>query len=411
LDSFRRFIRILVKHRRFIFWDVLLVTVAVAGYSLVAPKVFTSQAQILPPVEETDALSLPSILSQSNLSKLARLGGSIRGATSSDLIAAILASRTIRERVIDSCDFMGTYRFKKFEPALKKLKELTRIQVTDEGIVVLAVGGKTAVYAARLATVYVNELDRFLRESNMSRGRMMRIFAGQRLAETEAELSAAEDSLTSFQKKHGVTAVDEETKAAIESYARLQAQKISLDMETRIAESIGGPSNPYVQGLQLRNQKFRQQLAQFETGGSARGPGAGFGVGLAVPFKALPDVAAEYARLLTNYRLKQEVKALLVQQYEQARMAEVRDTPAISILDPPRVPERRSFPKRVRMTLIAFVVSLTVGVLCALLAEFWNREKQNAAGWQEWQQIAHMLPRILPQKHRDTESFEQGKNP
>lgn len=388
MNSLQNFVALLVRHRRMVIWDVVLVTLAVMVYSLVMPPTFTANAQILPPSEETDLFSLPSIISTSNLSRMVRLGGSLRGATPSDVIAAILTSRTIGERVMDSCDYFTVSRIKPghWETALRNLRDHTRVSVGDEGIVALSVDARTPQYAARLANAYLTELDRFLRESNMSQGKAMRIFAQQRLLQNDTELAVAQESLTAFQKRNRTASVDDETKTAIQTYAKLQADKAQLEFQLNVAQQAGATDNPYVQSLQQRTEEYQRQLAQYETGGAT-----GYGVGLSVPFRALPDIAARYARLLADYQTKQEVRVVLQQQYEQARMTEVRDTPFITILDPPRVPERRSAPKRAKMTLIAFVLSLIVGVILAFIAETWDRQKQDPQTWRGWQAIAHDL--------------------
>lgn len=387
MNSLQRFLAVLVKHRRFIFWNVLIVTLGVMIYSLVARPVYTASAVLLPPVaEETNLLTLPSVLGASGFSSAIRLGSSLRGTQMSELVAAIIASRTIRERVIDSCDYIRIGRFRNREDALKALREATKIHVTDEGLVTFSVKAGKPDYAARLGNAYIAEVDRFLRESNMSRARNMRIFIGRRLAETDTALAAAVESLTAFQKRHQITAVDEETKAAIESYAKLQAEKMAQDAELRFAEELAGEANPYVRLLRQRNQEFERQLQSFERKGNSR-----FGVGLGVPLKQVPDVVAEYARRYADYKLKQELRSLLFQQYEQARIAEVRDTPTLTVLDPPVPPLRRSWPKRTLLTLLGFAVSLTVGVILSFFFEYWEQQRQDEKTWHEWQRLAHTL--------------------
>ena len=391
MNSLQRYVGLLLKHRHFIFWLVLIVTVVTMLFSLIAAPIFTSTAQILPPTgDETSVMSLPSILGSTGLSNIARLSSSLRGSSqSSDLISAILLSRTIRERVIDSCDFMNVYKFQKDqEEALRALSEMTKVHVTDEGIVTIAVEGKTAAYAAQLANSYVTELDRFLRESNMSRGRNTRIFVGKRLEEAKQELNTAKESLVTFQKANRVTAVDEETKAAVEAYAKLRADKMKADMDLQFATDLAGDANPYVENLRQHNVEFERQLTDFEQGHAGT---PGFGVGSGVPLSGVPAVAAEYMRRLGDFELQQELLALLEQQYEQAKITEVRDTPAITVLDPPRVPQRRSFPKRGVMTITAFVISLFTGIMLSLVMEFWEGQKGNPKTWQEWQRIATVL--------------------
>jgi uncharacterized protein involved in exopolysaccharide biosynthesis len=54
-------------------------------------------------------------------------------------------------------------------------------------------------------------------------------------------------------------------------------------------------------------------------------------------------------------------------QLEQARIQEVRDTPALSVIDPPVIPSRKSAPKRVLIVLTAMALGALMAVLWALL--------------------------------------------
>jgi uncharacterized protein involved in exopolysaccharide biosynthesis len=355
--------RFLLGHRRFIAWSVLLATVGVAVFSLVVPSKYRSTAQILPPSDEQDLLSTTSLLQSPNLSKMLRLGGTIRGGTPSDLLAAIFRSRTVQEKVLELCDFKAEYRIRKkgVEEALKALDKLTSVYASDEGIVRISVDARRPELAAKLVNTYVAEVDRTLRESNMSRSRNVRIFIEQRLAQSDSELVAAGDSLVQFQQEHKVVLLDEETKASVEAYVKLRTQEMGYALESDIADRVLQPDNPYLRQLKRQSAAMRSQLSAFENG--ARN--SGYGIGSSVPLNRLPEVSVRYVQLFTDYKLKQGLRGLLVEQYEQARIKEVRDTPAISILDEAKVPERRVYPKRIRMTLTALIVSFILAVCLA----------------------------------------------
>jgi capsule polysaccharide export protein KpsE/RkpR len=363
LNGYLRTVQFLLRHRRFIIWAVALATVGTAVFSLVTPSRFRSAAQVLPPSDEQDLLSAASLIQSTNLSRMIRAGGTLRGGTSADLLAAIVHSRTVQERVIEDCDYKKEYRLKKpgVEDALKLLNKATAISATDEGLVRVSVEARTPALAARLANAYVSETDRFLRESNMSRSHNVRVFIEKRVIQADSELTAAAESLVQFQDEHKLVALDEETKASVEAYAKLKAQELSYDFESGVADRVMQPDNPYSQQLRRQSTEMRRQLSAFENGSGL----PGFGIGSSVPLRQLPGVAARYVQLLADYKLKQELKALLVQQFEEARIKEVRDTPTISILDEGRIPEQRSYPKRTRMTLTAFFVSLIVAVSLA----------------------------------------------
>jgi tyrosine-protein kinase Etk/Wzc len=367
LNGYLRTAHFLLRYRRFIIWSVVLSTVGVAVFSLVTPQTFRSTAQVLPPTDEQDLLSTTSLLQSPTLSKMLRLGGSVRGGTSSDLLAAIFRSRTVQERVLELCNFKAEYKIKAkgVEDALKRLNKLTSVSTSDEGIVRVSVDARSPALAAEMANTYVAQVDRVLRESNMSRSRSVRIFLEQRLVQSDSELARATDSLVRFQSEHKLVALDDETKAAVEAYAKLKAQELSYDFESGVADKVMQPDNPYAQQLKRQSAQLRQQLSAFEAGAGV----PGYGIGSSVPLHQLPEVSAHYVQLLTDYKLKQELKGLLEEQYEQARIKEVRDTPAISVLDEGKVPERRNYPRRTKMALTALFASLVIAVCLAAAFE------------------------------------------
>ena len=260
--------RFLLSYRRFIVWSVLLATVAVAVFSLVVPSKFRSTAQILPPTDEQDLLSTTSVLQSTSLSKMLRLGGTIRGGTPSDLLAALFRSRTVQERVLELSNFKTEYKIRKkgVEEALKALDKFTSVSSSDEGIVRISVDAKRPELAAKLVNTYVAEVDRVLRESNMSRSRSVRIFIGQRLAQGDSELAVAGDSLIRFQQEHKVVLLDEETKASVEAYVKLKTQEMGYALESDIADRVLQPDNPYSRQLKRQSSAMRSQLSAFENG-------------------------------------------------------------------------------------------------------------------------------------------------
>jgi capsule polysaccharide export protein KpsE/RkpR len=332
-------------------------------------------------------------MASSGLSRLARAGGLFRSATSSDLIGAILQSRTIREQVVTECNIMKEYKIKKgIEKALKLLKSITGINVTNEGIVQINVQAKKPALAADIANSYVNLIDKFLKESNMSRGRSMRVFIEKRLGTAEQDLKEASDSLKSFQERNKVVALDEETKAVIDAYAQLKSELLKREIELGVSEDISTQDNPYVLSIEREIDEFKRQLQEMESGKMG---GKGFGVGFAVSFEKLPAVAQEYARRYRDYKAQEEIYALLLQQFEQAKILEARDTPNITVLDFARIPEKKSFPKRLVIILIVCISSFVFSILGTIAYEYFeNLKKTNPLEYQSWNNVFIQVRKI-----------------
>ncbi|MEO0097990.1 MAG: Wzz/FepE/Etk N-terminal domain-containing protein [candidate division WOR-3 bacterium] len=395
METLLKYLGILVRYRKLIFYDVLIFTILAIIISFLLPPKYQATAQILPPSEESEFAGVLGAggLSIPKLSRLARGGSLLPGATPSDLIAAILGSRTIQERVIIKCDLMKVYKIKKsMELAVRTLSQATKIRVSEEGVVTIVVEAPKPKLAADIANSYIEELDRFLKESNMSRGKNMRLFIEKRLTSALNELKTAQESLRVFQERHRVVALDEETKAVIDAYASLKAELLKREMELGIVQNVSTPDNFYLAGIKREIAEFRRQLAEIETGKRGKGYGAGF----AVPFANLPAVAAEYARRLRDYRVQEEIYALLIQQYEQAKILEARDTPTITVLDYARIPERRSFPKRRIIVLFAFLLSFLGGVLLAFGLEYGKNLPRDSFAYQEWVKIKEITKNDLP---------------
>ncbi|HOP86775.1 MAG TPA: Wzz/FepE/Etk N-terminal domain-containing protein [Syntrophorhabdaceae bacterium] len=74
--------------------------------------------------------------------------------------------------------------------------------------------------------------------------------------------------------------------------------------------------------------------------------------------------------------IKTKLYALIAQQLETSMMAEVKENFAFKVLDAPRVPDKKSKPKRRNMVLISFVVSLFLGIFFAFIREYMAKQKK-----------------------------------
>lgn len=388
------YLSILLKWRRLIFYNTLIITVLVLGLTFVLPRRYAATAQLLPPSDEGDMFGLTSVLGTGlgGLSKL-RLGGLGGGNTASELMAGIILSRTVMDRVAERCSIAYYYRIRptKTEAVRKQLKKMTKVGVGDEGIVKISVEAKTPLLAAKVANIYIAELDSFLRTSNISRGRNMRMFLEKRLAEVKSALAEAQDSLKVFQSRHKVVAVDDETKAAIDAYARLKSQAYLKQAELEAVKGFANPDNPYYLNIQREAEAFSHQLRRLEEGDAVKG----FGVGFAVSFAHLPAVGAEFARRYRDYRIQEETYLMLYQQYEYAKVLEARDAPTLTVLDYAVPPQRHSYPRRSLFTIAAFMFSLVLGVTLSFILEYFNYlQEVKPDDYERWRALGQELRRI-----------------
>ena len=93
-------------------------------------------------------------------------------------------------------------------------------------------------------------------------------------------------------------------------------------------------------------------------------------------FETSPQLQFEYQRLQRQVDQRQEIYQTLRREYEVARIDEVNDTPVLTVVDPATPPAKPSSPRRVRMTLVAALLGLLVGVALAFLKEYLSRSRE-----------------------------------
>jgi uncharacterized protein involved in exopolysaccharide biosynthesis len=77
----------------------------------------------------------------------------------------------------------------------------------------------------------------------------------------------------------------------------------------------------------------------------------------------VPRLAFEREQLERRISIRADVYGELARELEQAKVDEVRDTPVFTLVEAPRAPVYREFPKRVRMTLTGGILGAALAVL------------------------------------------------
>lgn len=78
-------------------------------------------------------------------------------------------------------------------------------------------------------------------------------------------------------------------------------------------------------------------------------------------------------------QVKQEVFLTLTKAHEEARIAEVRDTPVLTVIDPAVPPAVRTRPRRVLGVIIALIAGTLLGVVLVYMGAFRSRVRRDSA--------------------------------
>lgn len=384
---FIEYFNVVIKWRSFIYREVGSITLATLIISLLIPNHFTSTVTVLPPSPEREAMfGLMFSNIPTGLTGITGASGLLGGPTASDLYANIMKSQRIMDEVIKKNDLQSVFNTKTMYDTYVELLDMTKIVVTPEEIISVSVTYTDKYLAADIANSFVEELDKFNTEAAMTIGKKYRIFVEQRLIETEDSLTKVENALRKFQEEHKTVALDTEIQSAIEIYVELKGQILRLEVKKGASASSSQIDNPYLNSINKELRELRKQLNKMEMGDSIDTKNE-FGVGFSVPFNQLPEISQQYVRLVRDVKVQEAIYEVMTQQYEQAKIIELKDTPTVQVLDSAIPAEKKSYPRRLRVTMAMALLSFLAGVCLAFLFEHIEKVKKEPSESSKWSKI------------------------
>ncbi|HVP36189.1 MAG TPA: GNVR domain-containing protein [Terriglobales bacterium] len=397
------YLAVLVKYRRFIFFNFIFICFTVGVLSLFLPNWYRAKTTLLPPERGNVGLGVSSSI----LGEFSALSGLSlpMTATPSDVFAAILKSRAVVEPAIKEEDLLKVYGVRKMEDGLREFFSHLKVTVENEGIISIEFEDKNRDRAARVANLLVEKLDLVNRTTSTSKAKNARVFIEERLNQTQANLKTAEDSLKNFQEANKAIVLDEQMKASVQAAAELKAELTSDEIQMNVLGKNMLPDHPQMQQLRSRINEIRRQLSTLESGSE----NANDNKVLGVPFSQVPSLSLELARLTREVKIQEKLFELLTQQYEQYKIEETKDTPTVQVLDKASPPETKYKPKRVTMILIAGIASLFLGVIFSFSLEYIERTK--AGQPEDYRKIEEMISVVRKDLAglKDVISFKKNK--
>jgi|GEM_PF-2127950 len=335
-------------------WWKMLIALAIFGalgvaLAFILPKRFRAEVKLLPTAQETGLMgALSSLQSQLGIGGLSIPGAD--AATSAMLTYAdILRSQTIKDYVIDSCSIMERMDVESREEAYSELDGMSAFKlVMPEQIFAIEVVGKDNVLVADIANTYAEALDHFLTYSSTTRGRYLREFVEERIEQVKVDMKIAQDSLTAFQRRHQLPIITTEGGAELQAFAELKAQAVQKELELDYMRAFSTTNNPQYDAT-------RRELALLQA-----------------KLSTLPPVASKAIELYRDYLVQQEVYMLLMQQYEQAKLIEAKDTPLISVLEWVKPPKEPFAPQKKLVVIAALLVGLILIVAYSMIRVYWE---------------------------------------
>jgi uncharacterized protein involved in exopolysaccharide biosynthesis len=262
--------------------------------------------------------------------------------------------------------------------ARTKLDENTSIsEDRKSGIITISVTDHSPQRAAALANAYVDELNSLVVDLSTSSARRQRVFLEERLKVVKQDLDDASNQLAQFSSKNNTLDIQQEGKAMLDVAANLAGQMVAAQAQLEGLRRIYTDNNPRVQSLNARVGELRRQLEKLSGVNSKPGesPETLRSSSGDMPYPSirnLPLLGVKYADYYRHAKIQETVYELLTQQYELAKVEEAKETPSVKVLDPARIPEKKSFPSRLSIMFLGTFLAFALSVVWVLGSTRWD---------------------------------------
>lgn len=392
-------IRLLWQRRQFLFRVTSVAFVLSVVLAVLIPNRYESTTRLMPPDQNNSNMAKLALLAGQAGETLGALAGDALGLKSSGaLFVGILESRTVRDDVVSRFDLRKAYGDRRWEDARSDLANNTEIsEDRKSGIITVRVTDRNAPRAAAMAGEYVEELNRVVAQVNTTSAHRERVFLEDRLAQVKQDLESAEKDFSEFASKNTALNIPEQGKAMIEAAGALQGQLIAAQTELEGLKQIYTDNNVRVRATQARVNELRSQLQKMGGKPDSGSPSNnGDGQTIYPSIRELPLLGVGYADLFRRTKVEETIFESLTQEYELAKVEEAKETPSVKVLDPPDVPEKKSFPPRQAIVLSFSMLAFAGGALFVFARARWDKTDPNHPGKALAREIAHGLDASMP---------------
>jgi capsule polysaccharide export protein KpsE/RkpR len=374
-------------------WDHRMLLVKFGACGLLAsillafliPVRFDSIARLMPPdSNQSGGLALAAAALSGGAGGVGGLASEVLGIKStSDIFVGILSSRTVQDKLIQQFDLKKTYRVSRMEDARRELSDHTGISVDRKSqIITISVTDHNPARASAMGQAYIEELNHLVAELSTSSARRERIFLEARLQSVNRDLESAEKDFSQFASKNSAIDIKEQGKAMVEAAATLQGQLIGAESELEGLRQIYTDNNVRVRAIRARIAELKHQLEKIGGKGEDGSSTAGQQPDALYPsIRKLPLLGVTYADLYRRTRVQEAVFESLTKEYELAKVQEVKEIPAVKVLDPPNIPDKKSFPPRTLIMFLGTTFALVIGVTWVFGKSTWEQRDSADPRW------------------------------
>lgn len=365
----------IAKRKRFVGWFTFIVLILVTALVFVMPQYWESRTFFAPIAENDSNLPLsPALMDMFG-------GGQIIPNQKMDMaidFLTIMDSRSFREDIIRRFQLINYLKITESDSLVamdKALKiysdKLAKASLeTQSNSITLNVLTRDKKLSQAIADYNITALTHYLKYTKQIKSRIKRQFLETRSADVKARVDSLLVVSKQFEQSGKAVALDAQTASLMQMYADAVSKKMQTEIDLDLAKQQFGEDYPKVQELKLKQELLSQQIKSMESNNAALQP-----VYL-LNMADLPEINLQYARIQLDLMVMKQLYEYIYPLYESAKLDELKDTPAIQILDQPNLAGLYAKPKRGLLIAISGLAAFLLAALLSMLDEFMDSEQK-----------------------------------
>ena len=357
--------------------------------SLLIPNRYTATTRILPP-QQSQSLAGTLMGQLGSLGALGAVAGKDLGLKNpNDIYVGMLTSRTVEDSLVKRFDLVRVYKAKRLSDARQRLESRSHILLGKDGFISVSVEDTDKTRSADMANAYVDELKKLMGRLAVTEAGQRRLFFEQQLEQAKDRLADAEQALARTQQQTGLIDLSGQARAIIGTVVNLRAQIAAKEVELQSMKIYATDDNPNVLLAQQQLAGWRAQLAKLEVAQGQSGKGD---IGIAT--SEVPQAGLEYIRRLRDVKYYETIFELLAKQYEAAKLDEAKNSAVVQVVDSAVEPDRKSFPPRTVIVVLAAFLGVMFACGIVLLGEAMKRLQRDPGRARKMAALTSQLMRL-----------------
>ena len=291
-----------------------------------------------------------------SLGSLGGLAGAAAGLKNpADQYIAYMKSNTVQDALIERFKLQERYDEKYKIETRKELEKNSRIASGKDGLISVEFDDQEPQFAADVANAYVEELHHLMGRLAVTEAQQRRLFFEKQVAQAKDNLTVAEQTL----KATGISdrVLKSNPASAVAGIAALKAQLTAQEVKIGAMRGYLADSAPDFKQAITELDNLRAQLAKQSKEDNVVQKGE----------------KGDYISRYRDFKYSETLFELLARQYELARVDEAREGAVIQILDKAEIPEKKSAPKKILITILASLITGIV-MLIYLIVKSWYKK-------------------------------------